>query len=165
MIRLLAILSTLILLSACARAGFGAGGTAVTAQQRPLINGVPQGLYIRPEYLAPAPTPLIPPVDACRSRLYAGLVGQHEGAIHIPGLPGRKRVLKPAFLEGFDYQPDDSFYSEPPFVEVRDYLPQQVLYAPAIRTVTDRISLGPEDENRLTIELDREGYVQEIRCE
>ena len=107
---------------------------------------------------------MIPPVDACNSQTYAGLLGQHEGAIFIPGLPGRKRVLKPAFTEGFDYEPSSSLYDNPPVLEVRDYLPSQVLYAPAISTVSDRINLGPYEEDRLTIELNQEGYVQEIRC-
>lgn len=123
-----------------------------------------QGQYVRPDYLGPQPTPVIPAVDSCRSQLYTGLVGQHEGAIFIAGLPGRKRVLKPAFPEGFGYSPGDPLFNDPPFVQVRDFLPQQSLYAPSITTVTDRINLGPEIEDRLTIELDVEGYVQDIRC-
>lgn len=123
-----------------------------------------QGQYIRPAFLNPEPTPRIPEVDACRSQLYTGLIGQHEGAIFIAGLPGRKRIIKPATLEGFDYNPDDNFYDQPPFVEVRDYLPQQSLYAPAISTVTERLALGPDDQNRLTLELDEEGYVQQLDC-
>jgi len=123
-----------------------------------------QGQYVRPEYLNPTPTPMIPAVDACRSQLYRGLVGRHEGAIYIAGLPGRKRILKPAFLEDFDGGYIEGIDPEPPFLEVRDYLPDQVLYAPSIQTVTDRIQLGPVDESRLTIELDREGYVQEVVC-
>lgn len=123
-----------------------------------------QGQYVRPEYLNATPTPRIPRVDLCRSQFYLGLVGQHEGSIYIAGLPGRKRVLKPAFLEGFDREPVAGIDPEPPLVEVRDYLPQQVLYAPSIRTIADRIQLGPEDETRLTIELDEEGYIQELRC-
>jgi len=67
-------------------------------------------------------------------------------------------------LEEFDRERIDGIDPEPPFLEVRDYLPNQVLYAPSIRTVSDRIQLGPVDENRLTIELDREGYVQEVLC-
>jgi len=59
-----------------------------------------QGQYVRPEYLNPVPTPLIQGVDACQSHLYRSLVGRHEGSIYIAGLPGRKRILKPAFLEG-----------------------------------------------------------------
>ena len=131
----------------------------------PAYQPVPgQGQYVRPAYLNPQPTPRVPPVDACRSQLYAGLVGRHEGAIYIPGLPGRKRVLKPAFLEDFNTNPIQGLDPEPPFIEVRDYLPDQVLYAPSIRTVADRIQLGPVDESRLTIELDREGYVQQVLC-
>ena len=123
-----------------------------------------QGQYVRPEYLNPTPTPMIPAVDACRSQLYRGLVGRHEGAIYIAGLPGRKRILKPAFLEDFDDGFIEGIDPQPPFLEVRDYLPDQVLYAPSIRTVTDRIQLGPDDEGRLTIELDQEGYIQEVVC-
>jgi len=124
-----------------------------------------QGQYVRPDYLAAQPTPRVPPTDVCRSQLYAGLVGRHEGSIFIPGLPGRKRILKPAFPEGFGYEPDDTFFSNPPLVQVVEFLPNQALYAPAIRTVTDRINLGPEFEDRLTIELDNAGFVQEIRCQ
>lgn len=124
-----------------------------------------RGQYVRPEYMNPAPTPRLPPVDACRSQLYQGLIGRHEGAIYIAGLPGRKRVLKPSFYESFEYQRDDTFYQEPALIEVRDYIPDQTLYAPAIRTVTDRLQLGPEQGDRLTLELDANGYVQEIRCE
>lgn len=123
-----------------------------------------QGQYVRPEYLNPAPTPMLQPIDACQSYLFRGLVGRHEGAIYIAGLPGRKRILKPAFLEGPDRELIQGIDPEPPFLEVREYLSNQVLYAPSIRTVTDRIQLGPIDENRLTIELDREGYVQEVDC-
>ena len=93
-----------------------------------------------------------------------GLLGQHEGAIFVAGLPGRKRVIKPAQDEGFGYSPDDSFYDAPPFLEVRDYLPGQSLYAPAITTRVDRLNLGPEVEDRLTIQLDDNGYIQEIDC-
>lgn len=123
-----------------------------------------QGQYVRPEYLNPAPTPLLNPIDACQSYLFKGLVGRHEGSIYIAGLPGTKRVLKPAFLEEFDRERMEGIDIEPPFLEVRDFLPNQVLYAPSIRTVSDRIQLGPDDENRLTIELDREGYVQQVVC-
>jgi len=123
-----------------------------------------QGQYVRPEYLNPTPTPIIQAIDACQSYLFRGLVGRHEGAIYIAGLPGSKRILKPAFLEEPDRERMEGIDPEPPFLEVRDYLPNQVLYAPSIRTVSDRIQLGPVDENRLTIELDREGYVQEVVC-
>ena len=72
--------------------------------------------------------------------------------------------MKPAFLEGPDVEPLQGIDPEPPFIEVRDYLPNQVLYAPSIRTISDLVQLGPIDESRLTIELDREGYVQEVAC-
>ena len=122
------------------------------------------GQYIRPDYLNPQPTPRIPETDFCQSQLYQGLVGKSEGAIYIAGLPGRKRVLKPAFTEDFEVEAIAGFIEETSLVEVKDYLPQQVLYAPSIRTVTDRIQLGPVEQDRLTLELDREGYVQEVRC-
>lgn len=124
-----------------------------------------RGQYVRPEYLNPAPTLRLPPVDACRSQLYQGLIGRHEGAIYIAGLPGRKRILKPAFPEGFNYQREDTFYQEPPLIEVKEFIPDQSLYAPSIRTVTDRLQLGPQEADRLTLELDARGYVQDIRCE
>lgn len=161
MIRFIAAFSVFGLLAACVPT------QGVGYPNYPAYRPTPgQGQYVRPEYLNPAPTPLIPPLDACRSQLYAGLVGRHEGAIYIPGLPGRKRVLKPAELEDFDLGREriQGLDPEPPFIQVRDYLPDQVLYAPSIRTVSDRIQLGPIDESRLTIELDREGYVQEVTC-
>ena len=139
----------------------------VSAPVGPVYTFVPapgQGQYQRPAYLDPAPTPRIPAVDPCRSQMFAGLLGQNEGAIFIPGLPGRKRIIRPATWEG----PDNDFLGgqmmEPPFVQVQTYLPGQQLYAPSIADITERITLGPEDASRLTIELDREGYVQEIRC-
>lgn len=125
----------------------------------------PQGRYVRPVWLNPVPTPRVPPVDACRSQLYLGLIGRPMGSIYIAGLPGRKRILKPAFDEGFGYQADDDFGTVPPLLEVRDYIPGQSLYAPSIRTVTDLLELGPEQNDRLTIELDQDGVVQRIRCQ
>ena len=160
MIRLTVIFATIMLLPACAQ--FGNGVNPALAEFRPFPG---QGQYIRPEFLNPELPPRLPPVDVCRSRLYAGLVGRHEGAIFFAGLPGRKRVLKPVFLEGFDYEPDDTFYIDPPLMEVREFLPDQVFYGPSVRTVTDPFQLGPGREDRLTIELDREGYVEEVRCE
>ena len=123
-----------------------------------------QGRYIYPDYLRPAPLPQIPPVDACRSQLYQGLVGQHEGAIYIPGLPGAKRVIKPGFNEGFDYAAEETFGAPEVFLEVRDYLPDQTLYVPSIRTPGDLLQLNDYRTDRLTVELDQQGYVQEVRC-
>ena len=160
MIRLTVIFATIMLLPACAQ--FGNGVNPALAEFRPFPG---QGQYIRPEYLNPDIPPRLPPVDVCRSRLYAGLVGRHEGAIFFAGLPGRIRVLKPAYIDSFDYEPNDTFYLAPPLTEVREFLPDQVLYGPSIRTVTDPFQLGPVIQDRLTVELDREGYVEEVRCE
>ena len=157
MIRRLAILASCVALSACS---FG-GPVSTYPEYQPRPG---QGQYIRPDYLNAQPTPRVPPVDSCRSQLYQGLLGQHEGAIYITGLPGRKRVIKPAQLEGFGYNPDDSLYDRPPFVEVTEYLVGQSLYAPAISNMTDRLNLGPTIQERLTIELDADGYVQTVDC-
>ncbi len=157
MIRSFAFFAALSLLSACT---FG-GPVSTYPEYRPTPG---QGQYVRPQYLNPQPTPRIQNIDACESRLYAGLVGQHEGAIFIAGLPGRKRVIKPAELEGFGYSRDDVFYTETPYVEVREFLAGQSLYASAISNMTDRLNLGPEIGDRLTIELDEEGYVQQVDC-
>ena len=124
-----------------------------------------QGQYVRPFYQNPAPTPRIPPTDTCRSQLYLNLVGRHEGSIYVAGLPSPKRIIKPAFTEGFDYEQDDFFYSQPPLLQVTDYLADQTLYAPSIRTVSDLLQLGPAQDDRLTIELDNQNYVQAVRCE
>jgi hypothetical protein len=123
-----------------------------------------QGQYVRPAYLNAVPPPRIPVTDPCRSRLYAGLVGQHEGSIYLAGLPGDKRIVKPAVLEGFGYNPTEDFYDEPPFVEVREYIAGQVVYAPSVRATADRLSLQDDNPQRLTIELDADGYVREIDC-
>lgn len=154
MIRIVSVLSTL-----CLAACTGMGGQQ---QVRPFPEGM--GQYQRPAYLNPVVQPRLPPADACRSQLYLGLIGRHEGAIYIAGLPGLKRILKPAFSEGFNYQPEDPLGQQPRLYEVRDYLPDQVLYAPSITTVSDLVQLGPPQENRLTIELDQYGYVQQVRC-
>lgn len=155
-----AFIGAVVGLSACASGPIGTPYNAYPVQ--PPRPG--QGQYVRPAYLNPSPTPRLPRPDACQSQMFQGLVGQHEGAIYIAGLPGQKRVIKPASTEDFD----DGFVAgidpDPPFLEVRDFLPGQTLYAPSIRTVEDRIALGPADESRLTIELDEEGYVQALNC-
>ncbi len=158
MIRLCSAIGLILMVSACAGTPRGTQG-AVPPQRQPQ-----QGQYVRPAYMNPAPIPRIPPVDACRSQLYQGLVGQPEGAIYIPGLPGLKRVLKPAFEEGFDYQPDDPMGDIPLVMEVRDYLPGQTLYAPSIRSTDELLQVNEQRTDRLTIELDQYGMVQEIRC-
>lgn len=138
--------------------------TGMAGQDR--VAPFPEGMgqYVRPAYLNPVVQPRLPPADACRSQLFLGLVGRHEGAIYIAGLPGLKRILKPSYDEGFEYQPEDPLGQQPRLYEVRDYVSDQVLYAPSITTVSDLVQLGPPQENRLTIELDQYGYVREVRC-
>lgn len=123
-----------------------------------------QGQYVRPEWMTPAPTPRIPAADPCRSQMYQALLGVNEGAIYIPGLPGSKRIIRPAVFEG----PDNDFLNgdmmNETYVQVQTYQAGQQLYAPTIGNITDRITIGPESVDRLTIELDSEGYVQEITC-
>ena len=122
------------------------------------------GQYQRPAYLRPEPTAFIPASDLCRSRLYAGLVGQHEGGIVFATLPGRTRVIKPARRE----LDQDDFLADmnptPPLVEVREYLAGQPLYVPSIQAISSSDGLGPNIEERLTIELDTDGYVRGLSC-
>lgn len=122
------------------------------------------GQYQRPAYMQPEPTQRFPQDDLCRSRLYLGLVGQHEGGIVWATLPGRTRVVKPADTE----RNQDDFFAdmrpEPPMVEIREYLAGQVLYAPAIRAVRQGDELGPVEQDRLTVELDKLGYVTRLSC-
>ena len=140
-------------------------GCLSSAGPQPPFRPAPgQGQYVRPAYLNPVPTPRVPDTDVCRSLFYQTLVGRHEGAIYIAGLPGRKRVIRPAFTEEFEEDfpllPGD----RPPFVEVESFLPDQTLYAPSIRTVSDVSLLGEVDRERLTLTLDVDGYVQEVSC-
>ncbi len=148
--------SSLIVLTACAPT-MGRYGTANMNDGR--------GRYVRPDYMNPEPMQSLSPVDTCNSLLYQALIGRHEGAIYIPGLPGRKRILKPAYDEGFNYQRSDDFYSEPALIEVREYIAGQSPYAPSISTVSNRLDLGPVQADRLTLELDGQGYVRAVRCE
>jgi len=143
-------------LSACASA---VGGYDYTFQPQP-----GQGQYVRPAYLDPAPTPRLPAIDPCQSQMYLPLVGVNEGAIYIPGLPGQKRIIRPAVFEGADNDFLNGEMMTETYVQVQNYLPGQQLYAPSISDVSERITIGVEDTSRLTIELDRDGYVQEIRC-
>ncbi len=157
MIRFFAILLSGTLVSGCS---FGGPVSSYPGYQ----PNYGQGQYVRPEWLNPQPTQRIHNIDACEARLYAGLVGQHEGSIFISGLPGRKRIIKPAESETFGYSPDDTFYEQLPYVEVREFLAGQSLYASTISNMRDRTNLGPEIQDRLTIELDEEGYVQQVDC-
>jgi len=154
MIRLVSIFA-LLAISACQTSPRNAQRTVPQAGQ---------GQFVRPAFLNPAPVQRIPATDACQSQLYQGLIGQSEGAIYIPALPGRKRVIKPAFDEGFNYEPDETFGAQPTLIEIRDFLPGQRLYTPSIRTPGSLVANPDIDLNRLTIELDIEGNVQDIRC-
>jgi len=153
----------LTILAAVSLLGLAACGTTPGGAYPPYQPQPGQGQYVYPEYLRPAVTPRIPRPDLCQSRIFMGMVGQHEGSIFIAGLPGRKRVIKPAFLEE-DLPFTEGIDPEPPFVEVKQYLPGQTLYAPSIRTTADLLDSQPIEQDRLTIELDREGYIQEVRC-
>jgi len=153
-IRLL-LISSLLVLTACQSSPRNAG----------VFYPQPgQGQYVRPDYLNAAPPPLITPTDDCRARLYQGLLGQSEGAIFVPGLPGSKRIIKPAYDEILDLGEEDPFGLPPSFIEVRDFLPGQTLYTSSVRTPGTLQANGDFDLNRLTIELDAEGFVREIRC-
>ncbi len=157
--RHLAVLPGFLLLSACFNMG--------AEPRRPFepIDRIPnQGQYVRPLYLQPEPTPRIPREDLCRARLYLGLVGQHEGTITFAYLPVRTRVLKPVDqeLDQDDFLED--MREDPPFMQVREYIPGQVLYGPSIQAVRLSDQLGPEIEDRLTIELDRYGNVTQVSC-
>lgn len=124
-----------------------------------------QGQYIVPQYLLPEPTRSLSPADECNALLYQGLRGQHEGSIYLQGLPGRQRIIKPAFSEDFEVETFNGSAPTPPLYEVTDYLAGQRIYNPSINTITDQLRLGPVVQDRLTIELDQDGYVQDLRCE
>jgi hypothetical protein len=154
--RVLLVIPFVVGLSACAMSTVGPDAAF---QPRP-----GQGQYVRPDWMAPTPTPRIPGADPCRARMYQTLLGVNEGAIYIPGLPGLKRIIRPAQFEG----PENDFLNgdmmNDTYVQVETYQAGQQLYAPTIGNIMDRITIGPENENRLTIELDADGYVQEIVC-
>ena len=155
-------------LSACSfgqnRNGFlGNPGTNNPRAFNAVQRVAPRGQYVQPLNLRPVPRQATPEEDLCRAQLYQNLVGQHEGTIFIAGLPQRRRIIKPASLEEFDTAESDPFVS-PPFVEVIDFLPEQVIYAGSIRTIMDRFLISNDDETRLTLELGPDGYVQNVSC-
>lgn len=154
-------------LSACAPTPGGVyPGYQPPAGQGVFPAGQPRGTYVVPQYLRPQPTRSLSPADECNSLLYQGLMGQHEGSIYLQGLPGRQRVLKPAFSEDFDEEIfNGQLTRQPPLYEVREYLAGQRIYNPSINTITDGLRLGPVIQDRLTIELDADGYVLDLRCE
>jgi len=91
-----------------------------------------QGVYVVPAYLRPEPTRSLTPVDECNALLYQGLRGQHEGSIFLQGLPGRQRILKPAFSEDFEVEMFNGAAPSPPLYEVTEYLAGQRIYNPSI---------------------------------
>jgi hypothetical protein len=152
--RIFAVLCTAILITACVGPRGGA------PDRGPDLRGQ----YQRPVYLQPEPTQRFPGDDICRSRLYLGLIGQHEGGILFASLPGRTRVVKPAETEVDQDDFLQDMQPQPPFVEIREYLAGQILYSPAIRAVRLGDELGPVEQDRLTIELDQYGYVNQLSC-
>lgn len=154
--RYLLVIPVLFGLSACA---MNTVGPNAAFQPQP-----GQGQYVRPEWMVPTPTPRLPAVDTCQSQMYQILVGVNEGAIYIPGLPGLKRIIRPAVFEG----PDNDFLNGEmmgdTYVQVQTYQAGQQLYAPTTANIMDRMTIRPENENRLTISLDRDGFVEEIAC-
>lgn len=169
MIRIFLILPALIVLLALTACGTTPGGVYPGYQpgqgQGVYPAGVPRGQYIVPAYQRPEPMRSLTPADECNSLLYQGLRGQHEGSIYFQGLPGRQRVLKPAFSEGFDAEMFNGGIPSQPLYEVREYLAGQRIYNTGVNTLTDGLRLGPVIQDRLTIELDQDGYVQDLRCE
>lgn len=165
-----------ILLASCQSVGGGNnegnreyGGVAgYGVAQAPLQNGIvgelPTGRYRQPINLRPRPPQRLPQDDVCRSRLYAGLVGQHEGGIVFASLPGKARLVKPGYTEFDEGEMFADMRPEPRLVVVREYLSGQNIYTPAINTTRRDGVLGPIQEDRLTIELDREGYVRRVNC-
>lgn len=123
------------------------------------------GQYVYPQNLRPQPLARTPANDQCNALMFRPLIGRHEGSIHFPSLPGRTRVIKPAFL-GYDLEgePVRGLDPQSPFVEVRDFIAGQVLYAPSVGSPTRRESLGPIIGDRLTIELSEDGTVQDVAC-
>ncbi len=152
--RLELIAAAIVFLPAC----IGPRGPAPTQARQP------QAIYRQPAFMQPELTQRMPPDDLCRSRLFLGLVGQHEGGVVFSSLPGRTRVVKPAELEMEQDEFLQDMNPDPPYVEIREYLAGQILYSPAISAVRVGDNLGPIEQDRLTIELDQYGYIRELSC-
>ena len=153
--RLIPALLTLTLLSACAAPG------GSVQPYRPVPG---QGRYIYPENQRPQPMEVTPLEDMCGARLYQNLRGQNIGGVHVAVIAGDKRIIKPAEVE---IDPDDfipEYQPTPPLVDVTDLLAGQPLYTSQIRTGVYRGQLGPERPDRLTLELDSEGYIEIVEC-
>lgn len=153
--RLISAALTLTLLSACA----GQGGSVQPYQPRP-----GQGRYVYPENQRPQPMVATPREDRCGARLYKTLRGQNIGGVHIAVIAGDKRIIRPAQTEEplNDFIPD--LQERPPLVDVTDLMAGQPLYTSQIRTGLYRGQLGPDRPDRLTLELDEEGYIEIVEC-
>ena len=152
--RHLLLLPAAIILSACVS---GAG-------QPQQVRQPGQGQYVYPQRLRPQPMPSLTPADLCGARLYQGLVGQNIGGVHLPVIAGDKRIVRPAQeeLNEDDFLPD--MRAQPPLLEVIEMLAGQPLYTSSIRTGLYPGQLGPEREDRLTFELDQQGYILRAAC-
>ena len=168
--RLFVIFGLLLLVSACAGPRGNAQQQTRGAQQNQTgqriqpVSRTQFGQYQRPGFSQPQLTQRTPTDDVCRSRLFLGLIGQHEGSIVFSSLPGRTRVVKPAETEETDSDFLSDMQPDSPFVEIREYLAGQILYAPAIRAVRLGDTLGPIEQDRLTVELNQYGYVSGLSC-
>lgn len=153
--RLIPALLTISLLGACA----GQGGTV--QPYRPFPG---QGRYVYPENQRPQPMEVTPLEDRCGARLYQTLRGQNIGGVHVAVIAGDKRIIKPAQTE----EPENEFIPDlqerPPLVDVTDLMAGQPLYTSQIRTGVYRGQLGPDRPDRLTLELDAEGYIEIVEC-
>ena len=123
-----------------------------------------QGQYVRPLFLEPELTERLPLDDLCQARIYRSLIGQFEGGLYFQAIPGRQRILKEAFTEDFedDFLPE--FEEQPPFVEVREFIAGQPLFAGSIRTTPSLIAIEQPVQDRLTIEINIDGIVEDVRC-
>ena len=135
------------------------------AGSEPIARNRPeQGRYQYPENQRPIPTRAIPAVDDCNARLYQGLVRSHIGAVHIAAIASDKRIISPGVSE---IDQDDFFQdmrAAPPLLEVREMLVGQPLYLATVRTGVYPGQLGPTRPDRLTLELDAEGFIDVVEC-
>ena len=123
-----------------------------------------QGQYVRPLFLEPELTERLPLDDLCQARIYQSLIGQFEGGLYFQAIPGRQRILKEAFTEDFedDFLPE--LEEQPPFIEVREFISGQPLFASSIRTTPSLLAIEQPVDERLTIEIDVDGIVEDVRC-
>lgn len=150
-------LITALSLSACYSGPVG-------SQRAPTPVPAGTGQYQYPQRLRPEPRLYTPQPDLCNAILYQGLRGQHIGGVQVGAIAGNKRIIKPAELE----LDEDDFLADmrpqPPYLTVTEILAGQPLYAASVRTGVYRGQLGPDRRDRLTLELDAQGYILEVIC-